>query len=187
VSRPVVAAAALACALAAGCSTKAPAYHPSIENVQALQSVGPAKVSVGSVKADEKSAGSFDRLSVRAVSIEPPYPDGYVGYVREALRADLAAAGKLDPQAPRSINAVMTLNRLDASGVNIGVAEVAARFTVTEGSRVLYDKHHEVKHEWESSFMGAIATMHAVQNYNVTVQKLVGRLFSDPAFKQALQ
>jgi hypothetical protein len=57
VSRPVVAAAALACALAAGCSTKAPAYHPSLENVQALQSVAPAKVSVGSVKADEKSAG----------------------------------------------------------------------------------------------------------------------------------
>jgi hypothetical protein len=81
----------------------------------------------------------------------------------------------------------MTLNRLDASGVNIGVAEVAARFTVTEGGRVLYDKHHEVKHQWESSFMGAVATMHAVQNYNVAVQKLVGRLFSDPAFRQALQ
>jgi len=187
VSRLTVAAAALACALAAGCSTQAPTYHSSIENVQALQGLGAVKVSVGSVKPDEKAAGSLNQLSSRAMSIESPYPDGYAGYVREALRADLTAAGKLDPAAARAINAVLTVNRLDTSGINVGEAEVAARFSLTEGGRVLYQKEHAAKHAWESSFMGPIAVQNAIINYGVTVQKLVGRLFADPEFAAALR
>jgi hypothetical protein len=186
VSRPAVAAAAaLACALLGACSTKAPTYHSSIDNVQALQSIGPVKVSLGSVQADEKSAGSS--LSARALSIESPYPDGYAGYLREALRADLMTAGKLDPAAPRAVNAVLTVNRLDASGVKLGEAEVAARFSLTEGGRELYRKEHAVKHEWESSFLGAVAAQRAVINYGVAIQKLVGRLFADPEFAAALR
>lgn len=180
------AAAALACALAAGCATKAPAYHSSIENVQVLQGIGPVKVSVGSVKSDEKAVG-LDQLSSRAMSIESPYPDGYAGYVREALRADLTAAGKLDPAAPRALNAILTVNRLDTSGINVGEAEVAARFSLTDGGRVLYQKEHAAKHAWESSFMGPIAVQNALINYGVTVQKLVGRLFADPEFAAALR
>lgn len=187
-SRLLAAAAALVCVLAAGCATKAPAYQSSIENVQVLQQrIGAVKVSVGSVKADEKGAGALDQLSSRAMSIESPYPDGYAGYVREALRADLTAAGKLDPAAPRAINAVLTVNRLDTSGINVGEAEVAARFSLTEGGRVLYEKEHAVKREWESSFMGPIAVQNALINYGATVQKLVGRLFADPEFAAALR
>jgi len=186
VSRLLAAAVALVCAFAAGCATKAPAYQSSIENVQLLQQrIGAVKVSVGSVKADEKGAGA--QLSSRAMSIESPYPDGYAGYVREALRADLTAAGKLDPAAPRAINAVLTVNRLDTSGINVGEAEVAARFSLTEGGRVLYEKEHAVKREWESSFMGPIAIRSALINYGATVQKLVGRLFADPEFAAALR
>ena len=175
------------CLLASGCATKAPGYQISIDNVQTLAGLGPVRAAVGTVKLDEKNAESMSHLSARAMSIEPPYTGGYAEYLAEALRADLAAAGKLDPKAPRAINAVMTGNRLDASGVNTGVAEVAARFTVTEENRVLYDRHFEAKHEWESSFFGAVAVMNALQNYNVTVQKLVGRLFADPAFAKALR
>ena len=186
-SRTLGVAAALACALLGGCATKAPTYHSSIENVQALQSIGPVKVALGSIKPDEKSAGSLDRLSSRAMSIESPYPDGYAGYLREALLADLTAAGKLDPAAPRAINAVLTLNRLDTSGTSVGEAEVAARFSLTEGGKVLYQKEHAAKHQWESSFMGAIAVQNALINYGVTVQKLVGGLFADPQFAAALR
>jgi hypothetical protein len=186
--RRLAAAAALAACLgASACSTKAPVYQASVENVQTLSGLGPVKAAVGTVKLDERVDGSMSRISVRGLSIESPYPGGYAEHLAEALRADLAAAGKLDPKAPRTINAVMTANRLDASGVNVGVAEIAARFTVTDGRRVLYDKRHDVKHEWESSFMGALAAMNAIQHYNVTLQKLVGRLFSDAAFKQALE
>ena len=186
-SPPVLVATALVWALLGGCATQAPSYHSSIDNVQALQRLGPMKVSLGSIKSDEKSAGSLDRLSSRAMSIESPYPDGYAGYVREALRADLTAAGKLDPAAPRAINAVLTVNRLDTSGINVGEAEVAARFSLTESGRVLYQKEHAAKHEWESSFMGPVAVQNALNNYGVTVQKLIGRLFADPEFAAALR
>jgi hypothetical protein len=182
-----LAGALLACLFAGGCATKAPGYQTSIENVQTLAGLGPVRAAVGTVKLDEKNAESMSRLSARAMTIEPPYAGGYAEYLAEALRADLGAAGKLDPKAPKSINAVMTTNSLDASGINVGVAEVAARFTVTEGRRVLYDRQLEAKHEWESSFLGGIAVMNALHNYNVTVQKLVGRLFADPAFAKALQ
>lgn len=181
------AAAVLASLLLGACSTTAPGYQASVDNVQTLAGLGPVRAAVGTVRLDEKNAESMSRLSARAVSIEPPYAGGYAQYLAEALRADLAAAGKLDPKSPRVIGAVITANRLDASGINVGVAEVAARFTVTDGSRVLYERQHEAKHEWESSFLGGLALMHALQNYNVTVQKLVGRLFSDPAFRKALQ
>src|SRR5215510_9780113 len=185
--RHCVAGALLACLIASGCATKAPGYQTSIENVQTLAGLGPVRAAVGTVKLDAKNAESMSRLSARAMTIEPPYAGGYAEYLAEALRADLAAAGKLDPKAPRTINAVMTANSLDASGINVGVAEVAARFTVTDGGRVLYDRQLQAKHQWESSFLGGIAVQNALHNYNVTVQKLVGQLFADPAFGKALQ
>ena len=50
---------------------------------------------------------------------------------------------------------------------------------------VVYDKTHNVVHEWESSFIGALAIPAAMQGYAAAVQKLTGQLFADPAFVQA--
>jgi hypothetical protein len=186
VSRSLAVAAALAGILLGGCTVKGPAYHASIENVPTLQALGPVKVSVGSVRADEKSAQELDQISARGLQIESPYADGYAGYLREALRTELASAGKLDPAAPRAVNAVLTVNRLDA-GIELGVAEVAARFSLTEGGRVLYQKDHAAKHSWGSSFIGSIAAQHAINNYGATVQKLLGQLFADPELAAALR
>jgi hypothetical protein len=155
--------------------------------VLALQRLGPGKVSVGKVTADEKNKESIDYVSARGLQFESPYADGYAGYLREALRAELTSAGRLDPAAPRALNAVLTMNRLDASGVSVGEAEVAARFSLTEQGRLLYQKEHAVKHTWESSFLGAVAAQNAIVNYGATVQKLVGRLFADPEFAAALR
>jgi hypothetical protein len=121
------------------------------------------------------------------MTLESPYEGGYAGYLREALRAELAAAGKLDPAAPRAIGAVLTNNRLDASGIDVGVAEVAARFSVTEGDRVLYQKDHTAKHVWQSSFLGGVAMQYATANYGAAMQKLVGQLFADPELAAALR
>lgn len=177
--------AVLACVLTGGCSIKAPAYHTSIDNVQTLQGFGPAKLSVGSVKADDKTGSNLDYISARGLQFESPYADGYAGYLREALRADLSAAGRFDAAAPRVIDAVLIANRLDASGINTAEAEIAARFSLTEGGRVLYQKEHAAKHRWDSSFLGALAAQHAMNNYGATMQKLIGRLFADPEFAAA--
>jgi hypothetical protein len=177
---------AAACLAFGGCATKAPPYQSSIENVQTLQRLAPeAKVSIGTVRADDKSADALDRITARTTSIDSPYGT-YAEYLKEALRADLAAAGRLDPKAARSVNATLMRNRLDASGVNVGEAEVAARFTVTEGAKVLYDKQHSASHTWDSSFLGNLAAMRAVQNYSVVFQKLLKTLFADPDFGNAI-
>jgi len=176
---------AVACLGLGACTTNAPKYQPSIENVQALQGLGPVKVSIGTVKLDEKNAASLNEVTARGTSLVSPY-GGYAEYLKEGLRTDLVTAGKYDPNARYAVNAVMTRNRLDASGINVGEAEVAARFSVTEGARVVYDKEQAVKNEWESSFIGGIAIPRAVQNYVATIQKLLGRLFADPDFKAAL-
>ena len=174
------------CIALGGCATKAPPYQASIENVQVLQRLAPEiKVAIDTVRADEQSGASLDSITARTITIESPY-GGYADYLREALRADLTSAGRLDPNAAHAINATLTRNRLDASGINVGEAEVAARFTVTEGSKVLYDKSKSATHSWESSFMGSLAAARAVQNFSVTFQKLLKTLFVDPDFGQAL-
>jgi curli biogenesis system outer membrane secretion channel CsgG len=179
-------AAALLCATLCACSTTGPRYQSSIDNVQELQRIGPAKIGIGTVKLDETRAESLNRLSARGTSVDSPY-GGYAEYLKEAIRADLTTAGKYDPQARNQVNAVLTENQLDASGARVGEAKVAARFSVVNGAAIRYEKQHSVTHRWESSFLGGVAIPSAVQNYAAAVQKLLGRLFADPEFKAAIR
>jgi hypothetical protein len=176
---------AVCLALGACSAIKAPNYQSSVDNVATLQGLGDVKVSVGAVKPNAANVAALNDVTIRGRSLESPYGD-YAEYLKEALRTDLTTAGKYDQNAPHAVNAVLTRNRLDASGVNVGEAELAARFSVTNGARVVYDKEQTVKHEWESSFLGGIAIPRAVQNYATAVQKLLSRLFADPDFKGAL-
>jgi len=44
-----------------------------------------------------------------------------------------------------------------------------------------------VRSEWDSSFAAAIAVPKATQQYPLVVQKLLGSLYSDPAFISAIR
>jgi hypothetical protein len=171
--------------LGACSALQAPNYQSSIDNVQALQGLGNVTMSVGTVKLNEANAGALNDLTIRGRPYTSPNGD-FAGYLKEALRTDLTTAGKYDQKSTRAIGAVLTRNRLDGSGFSVGEAEVAARFSVTDGAKVMYDKEQAVKHEWESSFVGGIAIPRAAQNYATAVQKLINRLFSDPDFKGAV-
>ena len=50
---------------------------------------------------------------------------------------------------------------------------------------MVYDKSFEAQHEWESSFIGALAIPAAMDNYAGAVQKLVGMLFADADFSSS--
>ncbi|NLA68351.1 MAG: hypothetical protein GX856_08945 [Gammaproteobacteria bacterium] len=50
---------------------------------------------------------------------------------------------------------------------------------------VVYDRTLRVDHEWDSSFLGAIAIPTAFDNYAAAVQKLLQALFTDPGFVAA--
>ena len=68
-----------------------------------------------------------------------------------------------------------------------GVGTISARFVVKRDGAVRYDQVKTVRSEWDSSFAAAIAVPRATQQYPLVVQKLLGSLYSDPAFISAIR
>lgn len=174
---------AAASALAACVSVPAPAYQPSVANLQALRA-SEASIGVDDFSAD---AGVNDRrLGIRADAIVGAGTDkAFSTYLQQALETELRNAGRLDAASGLRLSGNLTVNRLDANDISVGRASVGARFVLTRDGRVVYDKVQVVEHTWESSFLGAIANPAAMQGYAATVQKLTGQLFADPAFIEA--
>lgn len=169
--------------LAACVNTPAPTYQASIANLQTLRA-GTTLIGVDDFSA---AAGVNDRsLNMRGSSMTGTGQDGaFSTYLQDALVTELRNAGRFDDAAALRLSGTLTVNRLSAEGFSTGNATAGARFVLTRDGRVVYDKVITAQHEWESSFIGAIAIPAAVQGYPATVQKLVSQLFTDPAFIEA--
>lgn len=172
--------------LLVGCSTvPVPAYKPPIDNTETLLKHPQDKLAVGNVQAGIDVPDI--KLSVRASALTGAGPNHtFSTYLQEALTAELTAAGRFDAAAPTQIEAVLTQNELDSSGFSKGTANLGARFVVIRDKQAIYNKTLTVQHEWESSILGGIAIPRAIENYPTAVQKLVGKLFADPDFVQAV-
>ena len=59
-------------------------------------------------------------------------------------------------------------------------------FKVHDAAGTRYDKTLSDRYEWESSFMGGIAIPRAIQNYVVTIQRMLRKLYTDPEFARAI-
>lgn len=171
-------------ALAACINTPAPAYQPSVANLQALRVNGSTPLAVDDFSA---SPGVNDnQFAIRGSAMTGAGDDGaFSTYLQLALETELRAAGRLDAAADLRLGGTLTVNRLDAVGFSVGHASVGARFVLTRDGRTVYDKVHFVEHEWESSFFGSVAIPAAIQGYSATIQKLTGQLFADPEFVAA--
>lgn len=170
-----------------GCSTTAPKYQASFENVQKLKSAGKFQVNVGTFTPDSNNKDSVEKLSIRGGSFLSPYNDSYASYLREALRQELYDAGGLSDTSSVVITGVLLKNEIDASGINIGTAAVSAQFTVSKDNQVRYSKVKSASHQWESAFAAANAIPKAHQNYPVAIQNLLGLLYEDAEFQKALK
>lgn len=182
VVRVGVVAAAMA-ALAACAGSPAPAYQPAIANLHSL------RTSTTTIGVDDfaPAAGVNDsRLGLRADAMTGAGSDGaFSTYLQQALEAELRSAGRLDAASGLRLSGTLTDNRLDSNGFSVGHAWLGARFVLKREGQVVYDKTHNAEHEWESSFIGAIAIPAAMEGYSATMQKLTGLLFADPAFIEA--
>jgi hypothetical protein len=167
-----------------GCTTVAPQYQPSFDNVQKLKESGNSVASVGVVTAGSDKVNS---LTIRGGSFQSPYDGSYAQYVQEALQQELYDAERFSKDAEVQVSGVLVSNEIDAAGFSIGTADIEAKFVVRKVDDVRYEKVHKAHHEWPSSFVGAIAIPKAVQEYMVVVQKLLGSLYADPAFHEALK
>lgn len=172
----------LALGLAACAHTPAPAYQPAVANTESLQS---ARTGIRVGLFDAAPGAENERLRARAVSLTGGSDGLYTTYLRDAVSTELETAGRLDPSSTTVIEGTLVRNELNAGGASSADAVIAARFLVKRGDVAVYNETLTAEHEWDSSFIGMIAVPAALQNYVATVQKLLGKLFSDPSFKQA--
>jgi hypothetical protein len=172
--------------LASGCSTKAPLYSASMENVQLLKDAGNVSAKVG--KFDfVPGSGNYNSISLRGSHMNSPYEDSYAAYVAEAIKQELSLAGKLKPDTDIEISGALLKNGINVSGFSTGTGDIQTRFIVKKGEQVRYDQVKTIHNEWESSFVGAVAIPRGQQQYPNLVQKLLAVLYADRDFLAALK
>jgi len=169
------------------CTTVAPKYTPSPENVNRLRDAGADPIKVGEFQAAQGSGEAVNHLSIRGGSFVSPYEGSYVNYIKEAVRQELDDARLLNANATVELTGLLVRNEVNAAGFSKADAQIEARFVVKRGGQVRYDKVKTAKYEWESSFVGAVAIPRAQQNYPVVVQRLLADLYSDPEFLAAIK
>lgn len=151
-------------AMGSGCSLMAPQYNPSIDNVQKLKDAGELSAKIGTFDS-AKDPANANPISLRGSSLSSPYQASYAAYLAEALKQEMSLAGKYNAGASAEVSGVLLKNDLDSSGISLGVGDIQARFIVTAAGQIKYDQVKTARHDWESSFVGAIAIPRAQQEY----------------------
>lgn len=169
-----------------GCALQAPAYSPSVDNLDRARSSGIRPVALGTFVVGPGATGGTS-IGLRGSSMVSAVGNDYAAYLAEALRLELQLAGKLDPKSDLSISGTLMGNDIAAAGIATNSGYVEARFVVRSGGQILYESVKRAEASWESSFVGAIAIPKAQQQYPVLVQQLLGQLWADRAFVAALQ
>jgi hypothetical protein len=116
-----------------------------------------------------------------------PYGGSFSNYLAEAIKQELALAGKLKESADIEVSGVLLKNDIDVSGLSVGIGEIEARFIVKKNGISQYEAVKSVKTRFESSFMGAVAVPKGQQEYPNLVRALVGELLQDSLFVKALK
>ena len=183
--RAALCAAVATLALISACSTPAPRYQPSIENVETLKrSSGPLTVGVFAIKPGMPNANA---VGLRAASMVSPVGADYAAYLGDAIRQELELAGKFSSVSKVEVSGVLTRNEINAGGMSTNDGSLEALFTVTKDGVVRYNKSKRAVASWESSFAGAIAIPKAQQQYPLLVQSLLGQLVGDAEFQAAVK
>ena len=167
-----------------GCSIVAPHYSASMENVQKLKDSGTLGAKAGSFSGQDVS--NANSISLRAASLTSPY-GSYANYLAEAVKQELQLAGKLNAGTDIEVSGILLKNDIDVSGFTTGYGNIEARFVVKSGEKVRYDRIKSAHAEWESSFAGAVAIPRGRDEYPRLVQQLLGTLYADQSFIEALK
>lgn len=170
---------------ASGCSVVAPNYSASIDNVEALKKAGDFKAKVGNF-ASPAAAGNANPISLRGNSMSSPYENSYGAYIAEAIKLELAMAQKVAPGADIELSGLLLKNDIDA-GVGTGSANIELQLVVKKNGKVGYDQIKSASRKWDSAFAGPIAIPRAVQEYLLTIQKLLGSFYEDKDFIDAVK
>lgn len=172
--------------MVSGCSTVAPGYAGARQNIEAINSIGDFKLGVDRF-VDSDSSDNKKQLSMRGNTATSPYGPTFASYVENAIRQDLSISGRYSDSSRTRIVGVLLKNDVDASGFSTGTGICEVEFSLLNNSNVLYKKRITQNHQWESSFVGAVAIPKATNEYPVMVERLLNKLFSDNDFIKAIK
>lgn len=139
---------------------------------------------IGSFKADAGKLDMDKGTTIRGNAVGTS-GGSFAQYLGETLKVELQSAGLLDPASSTVISATLTDSEVNASP-GTGTGKLAARFVVTRGNMVQFDRELKAEAAWESSFMGPIAIPAAAQNYEGLYRKLILTLLGDAEFRSAV-
>lgn len=165
------------------CSIKAPPYQASLENVQIMKRAKVEQINVGGIT----SSKELDSISLRGSKMYSPIEKSYGAYLTQALKDELKLAKLLSETSSTVITGNFITNDIDVSGFSDGTGEASAKFIVTKNEAIIFDKVIVAEHQFDSSFIGAIAIPNGQENYVNLVQLLIKNLFEDKEFINAIQ
>jgi hypothetical protein len=176
---------ALCGALAAGCAQTLPPPQPSLAALETLRAGALPRMHTGTFAPAPGMRPDVDaHVTVRSVILSSPYDGSFAKYLAKTVDADLGAGGKFDPNSDLVIGGLLTDSN-ESDGMSEGHAELAAKFTLTKGGKVIFEKDLSVDAHWDSNFVGAVAIPDAINNYASLYDKLAIRLFEDKDFAAA--
>ncbi len=180
------AALAIALAVTACANVKLDATGATAATVEKLRAANLAPAQAGAFKlAPGRDPAMDTALSGLRGSTLAPAKGSWSQLLKDSLVIELTAAGLYDSASRSVIEGQLTDSKVDAA-IGTGTGRVAARFTITNGGRLVYDKELAADASWESSFVGAVAIPEAMNQYGALYKALVAKLVDDPDFRRAL-
>lgn len=176
----------LAVAVFSGCSTLAPPpYSADYQVLDQLKKQPLDKVAVGTVQPRNPDS-PVNKISLRAASLAGP-KGTFAQYLEDALIQDLKEIAVFDASAGTRIDATILKNSIDISGFSTGTGGMDVELTVTRNAKTTLKKTYSVKTTFESSFAGAVAIPKGQAEYGNLVRTLLGKVYADPEFINALK
>jgi len=156
----------------------------TVENSTKLRTANMAPVAVAAFKSDAAQPDMDQGTTIRGNPLKANN-GSFSQYLADTLKVELQSAGLLDPASPTTISGTLTHSEVNGD-IGTGSAALAARFIVTRGDVVKFDRELKATDSWESSFVGATAIPLAAGHYEGLYRKLVSQLLDDEAFRAAV-
>lgn len=172
-----------------GCTLKPGLYKPDFNSINELKELNVKSLAVAPTSYQNKWAATqeVEEVNVRGGRLVSPYGETFAEYLKVSLEEHLKSANLYDPTSSLIISAVLLQNEVHANGVITGNADISAKFIVRQGDNTIYEKIHTIHHEWDSSFLAAVAVPNALANYPIAMQKLINSLMSDKDFIESIK
>jgi hypothetical protein len=175
----------LSVVLLSACATTAPRYEANHAAISDLKTSTLAGVTVRDFTANPDRKVKVETLTLRGGSFKSPYGT-FAKYVTAALREELERGGATAAGPGPVIDGVLVRNEINAAGFSTGYADIELALNVRRDGQLVYQASKTAHHEWQSSFVGAVAIPRAMQNYHVVIRKVLAEFYSDQAFVLAI-